>query len=98
MFSTSRDFLRINLHSSLRIRLQALALLTIQELRKKSKTLGSKLFIIGDAEQQKKIKLLKIPTSENPADILTKSSADARFEKHPKNSGFVKPLKEGVEG
>lgn len=69
-----------------------------RQMKKRSSHWCPKLFIIKDAEKEGLIHLVKIPTAENPADTLTKPLSEKTFEKHLKNSGFVRSLKEGVEG
>ena len=69
-----------------------------RQMKKRSSHWEPKLFIIKEAEKEGLIHLVKIPTADNPADTLTKPLAEKTFEKHLKNSGSVRSLKEGVEG
>ncbi len=71
---------------------------SLRQMKKRSSHWTPKLFLIKDGIKTGQVQLVKIPTADNPADALTKPLAEQTFEKHLKSSGFVRSLKEGVEG
>ena len=71
---------------------------SLRQMKKRSSHWTPKLFLIKDGIKNGEVQLVKIPTADNPADALTKPLAEQTFDKHLRSSGFVRSLKEGVEG